>query len=133
MGFLAFRYIPTISNEIVQSRSNGYNSKCVCLNGHVGSNPTFSAILRGFCQVQEPRFSLGTHKFTTPARVLSDETFEFASKWEYVFAVVEKSLCPSHIFWIYAESCYGKCRSILWFFESTFGHSFKLCKSFRHF
>ena len=53
--------------------------------------------------MQEPRFSLGTHqkplgthKFTTPARVLSDETFEFASKWEYVFAVVEKSLCPSH-------------------------------------
>ena len=40
--------------------------------------------------------SLGTHKFTTPARVLSDDTFEFASKWEYVFAVVEKSLCPSH-------------------------------------
>ena len=39
---------------------------------------------------------LGTHKFTTPARVLSDDTFEFASKWEYVFAVVEKSLCPSH-------------------------------------
>ena len=39
---------------------------------------------------------LGTHIFTTPARVLSDDTFEFASKWEYVFAVVEKSLCPSH-------------------------------------
>ena len=86
-----------------RSGHNGAHSKCVCLNGHVGSNPTFSAILRGFCQVQEPRFlfgnyqnPLGTQIFTTPARVLSDDTFEFASKWEYVFAVVEKSLCPSH-------------------------------------
>ena len=89
--------------EKYRSGHNGAHSKCVCLNGHVGSNPTFSAILRGFCQVQEPRFffgncqnPLGTHIFTTPARVLSDDTFEFASKWEYVFAVVEKSLCPSH-------------------------------------
>jgi len=103
IGFLAFRYVPTISNEIVQNRSNGHNSKSVDGQPSVGSNPTHSAILRGFCQVQEPRFSLGTHqkslgthKFTTPARVLSDENFEFASKWEYVFAVVEKSLCPSH-------------------------------------
>ena len=28
IGFLALRYVPTISNEIVQNRSNGHNSKC---------------------------------------------------------------------------------------------------------
>ena len=82
--------------EAYRSGHNGTDSKSVDGQPSVGSNPTHSAILRGFCQVQEPRFSLGTHKFTTPARVLSDENFEFASKWEYVFAVVEKSLCPSH-------------------------------------
>ena len=89
--------------EAYRSGHNGPDSKSGDGQPSVGSNPTHSAILRGFCQVQEPRFSLGTHqkplgthKFTTPARVLSDENFEFASKWEYVFAVVEKSLCPSH-------------------------------------
>ena len=103
MRFLEVEQIPPSSNEFVLSRSNGNDSKSVDGQPSVGSNPTHSAILRGFCQVQEPRFSLGTHqkplgthKFTTPARVLSDENFEFASKWEYVFAVVEKSLCPSH-------------------------------------
>ena len=45
IGFLAFRYIPTISNEIVQNHSNGHNSKSVCRYSirHVGSNPTLSA------------------------------------------------------------------------------------------
>ncbi len=40
IGFLAFRYVPTFSNEIVQNHSNGYNSKTYRLFGTLCcSNP----------------------------------------------------------------------------------------------
>ena len=52
---------------------------------HVGSNPTFSALGRGFWVNRNHDFFgnfLGTHKLMAPARVSKDEVLELASKWE---------------------------------------------------
>ena len=35
-------------------------------------------------------------RLTAPDNADNDDTFDVASRCEYVFAVVEKSLCPSH-------------------------------------
>ena len=61
--------------------------------------------LQGFCYEQKPCFFMSSLKkfphghparLTAPDNALSDDTFDVASRCEYVFAVVEKSLCPSH-------------------------------------
>lgn len=57
--------------------------------------------LQGFCYEQKPCFFMSSLKkfphghparLTAPDNALSDDTFDVASRCEYVFAVVEKSL-----------------------------------------
>ena len=45
--------------EKYRSGHNGAHSKCVCLNGHVGSNPTFSATSRRILWVRRFRLKNG--------------------------------------------------------------------------
>ena len=46
------------------------HSKCVCLNGHVGSNPTFSASVYAGLQVCKPAFTLSEPGFVLPKSAL---------------------------------------------------------------
>ena len=55
----------------------------------IPNSPPFT----GFCLGKTPYLF---YKVTAFSKALSENPFDVASRCEYVFAVVEKSLCPSH-------------------------------------